>query len=109
MRKFVHDDSNGKLTLYVAYSDKTEPNEDATVVTTATQTRTAPYVRPFLYPNFDAHADLSRRPARTRRTGRTTAITTAIAQRTDYLGYVKYDWNVSDRRDLVEPGLLPSQ
>ena len=32
-----------------------------------------------------------------------------VAARTDYLGYVKYDWNVSDRVTFLEPGLLPSQ
>ena len=44
--KLVHDDSNGKLTAYFAYSDKAEPNEDATVVS-ATQTY-QPYIRPLL-------------------------------------------------------------
>ena len=55
--KFVHDDSNGKLTGYFAYSDKQEPNEDATTVfknpANAAQAY-QPYVRPFFYPDFNA-------------------------------------------------------
>ena len=46
--KIVHDGDHGKLTLFVAFSDKTEPNEDATIVS-ATQVY-QPYTRPFLYP-----------------------------------------------------------
>lgn len=107
--KFVHDDVTGKLTIYGAYSDKTEPNEDATaiVVRPATGTTaaidnrsTAPYVRPFLYPNFAdavayyksaAFAAINAAPGSNYRNYY------SDAQRTDYLGYIKYDWNVSDK------------
>jgi len=93
--KFVHDDSNGKLTLYGAFSDKTEPNEDATVVTTATQ-GTAPYVRPFVYPNFNAMLTYLNSGAY-KADGSNYRNYYGVAARTDYLGYVKYDWNVSDK------------
>ncbi len=96
--KFVHDDSTGKLTIYGAYSDKTEPNEDATVINIAKGETpgTVPYTRPFFYPDF---------------AGMEAYLTSAAygaaldnyrnyysdAQRTDYLGYIKYDWHLSDR------------
>uniref|UniRef100_UPI0035CAF42E TonB-dependent receptor n=1 Tax=uncultured Sphingomonas sp. TaxID=158754 RepID=UPI0035CAF42E len=103
--KFVHDDSTGKLTVYGAYSDKTEPNEDATVFTTATQ-NTAPYVRPFLYPNFataiaylgaGAYGTPAYLASAYKTAGANYRNYYSDAQRTDYLGYVKYEWNVSDR------------
>jgi len=93
--KFVHDDSTGKLTVYGAYSDKTEPNEDATVVTTATQ-GSAPYVRPFIYPNFAGERAYLSSTAYAA-AGANYSNYYSDAQRTDYLGYVKYDWNVSDK------------
>ena len=107
--KFVHDDATGKLTAYFAYSDKTEPNEDATsiVVRPATGTTaavdnraTAPYTRPFFYPDFadavayyqsPAYAAVNAAPGSNYRNYY------SDAQRTDYLGYLKYDWHVSDR------------
>ncbi len=92
--KFVHDDSNGKLTLYAAYSDKTEPNEDSTVITTATQA-TAPYVRPLVYPNFNEMLTYLNSGAY-KADGSNYRNYYGVAARTDYLGYVKYDWNVSD-------------
>jgi iron complex outermembrane receptor protein len=54
--------SAGKLTFYLSYSDKTEPNEDGTTryfpsragkPTDAYQ----PYTRPFFYPDFHAALD----------------------------------------------------
>ena len=92
--KFVHLTDAGKLTLFLNYSDKTEPNEDATVHVAGESS--APYTRPFLYPNFGAAlAYLST-------TGNTPAADGSNyhnyysdAQRTDYLTYAKYDWNVS--------------
>ena len=101
--KFVHDDATGKLTLYALYSDKTEPNEDADVVTTATQGRTV-YTRPFLYPNFAA-AEAYYPSAQNGYKGSAAYIAAGSnyqdyysdAQRTDYLAYARYDWNVSDR------------
>lgn len=99
--KLVHDDANGKLTAYFAYSDKDEPNEDATVVS-ATQTY-QPYIRPFLYPDFAGmQAYLAnRRPyngaASYAASGANYSNYYSAALRTDYLGYLKYDWNVTDR------------
>lgn len=93
--KFVHDDSNGKLTIYGAYSDKTEPNEDATVVTTATLGN-VPYTRPFFYPNFAGMEQYLSSPAY-KAAGANYQDYYSDAQRTDYLGYVKYDWNVSSK------------
>jgi iron complex outermembrane receptor protein len=93
--KFVHDDATGKLTIYGAYSDKTEPNEDASVITTATQ-GSAPYVRPFLYPDFAGAQAYLTSPAYTA-AGSNYRNYYSDAQRTDYLGYIKYDWNVSDK------------
>ncbi len=105
--KLVRDDSTGRLTAFASYSDKTEPNEDATsiVVRPATATAaavdnrgTAPYTRPFLYPNFAAARAYYASPAYA-------AINAAPGsnyrnyysdvQRTDYLGYVKYDWRAT--------------
>jgi hypothetical protein len=96
--KFVHDDASGKLTIFAAYSDKTEPNEDATVINPSKGETVAssPYSRPFFYPDF---------------AGVETYLTSGAyaadkdnyrnyysdAQRTDYLAYAKYDWHVSDK------------
>jgi iron complex outermembrane receptor protein len=93
--KFVHDDATGKLTIYGAYSDKTEPNEDATVITLANRA-TAPYVRPFLYPNFAA-AQTYLNSGAYKADGSNYRNYYSDAQRTDYLGYIKYDWNISDK------------
>jgi iron complex outermembrane receptor protein len=93
--KFVHDDATGKLTLYGAYSDKIEPNEDATVITVANRA-TAPYARPFLYPDFQSALTYLSSGAY-KAAGSNYRNYYSDAQRTDWLGYAKYDWNVSDR------------
>ncbi len=93
--KFVHDDATGKLTLYAAYSDKTEPNEDATVITVANRA-TAPYTRPFLYPDFAAALNYLASGAY-KAAGSNYRNYYSDAQRTDYLGYAKYEWNVTDK------------
>ena len=93
--KFVHDDSTGKLTIYAAYSDKTEPNEDATVITPANRA-TAPYVRPFFYPDF-AGVQTYLNSGAYKAAGSNYRNYYSDAQRTDYLAYAKYDWHVSDR------------
>jgi len=93
--KFVHDDATGKLTIYGVYSDKTEPNEDATVVTTATQGK-VPYTRPFFYPNFAGEEQYLASGAY-KAAGANYQNYYSDAQRTDYLASIKYDWNVSDR------------
>jgi len=93
--KFVHEDATGKLTLYGAYSDKIEPNEDATVITIANRA-TAPYTRPFLYPDFAA-AQTYLNSGAYKAAGSNYRNYYSDAQRTDYLGYIKYAWNVSDK------------
>lgn len=101
--KFVHDDSNGKLTAYFSYSDKQEPNEDATTVfknpTNAAQAY-QPYTRPFFYPDFDgavaylnASGNVPAAEAQNYRNYYSAAI------RTDYLGYIKYQAHLSDQVD----------
>jgi hypothetical protein len=93
--KFVHDDSIGKLTLFFDYSDKIEPNEDATTfripATTAAQAYT-PYTRPYFYPDFAgqrAYIDaFGNSPAAASGNYRNYY---SDAQRTDYLAYAKYD------------------
>jgi len=97
--KFVHEDSVGKLTGYFSFSDKIEPNEDATTInvnpTTVAQNY-QPYTRPFTYPSWaaaKAYVDAS---------GNLIDQTQSVnyrnyysdAQRTDYLGYLKYDLNI---------------
>ena len=49
--KFVHQGDAGKLTVFVDWSDKTEPNEDSTLHKAGLD---SPYTRPFLYPDFAA-------------------------------------------------------
>ncbi|WDF71697.1 TonB-dependent receptor [Novosphingobium sp. KACC 22771] len=97
--KFIHEDSHGKLTAYFAYSDKIEPNEDATTIYTNPANAVQayqPYTRPFTYPSLSAalnYLDAS---------GNVPAVAAnnyrnyySDAQRTDYLGYIKYDVNLS--------------
>ena len=94
--KFVHEDSTGKLTYYFAYSDKIEPNEDATVVNPSKgETRsTVPYTRPFFYPNFQGmEAYLASGAYKADKDNYRDYY--SDAQRTDYLTYLKYDWNVA--------------
>ncbi|SDA17037.1 TonB-dependent receptor [Sphingomonas sp. NFR15] len=93
--KFVHDDATGKFTIYAAYSDKTEPNEDATVITPANRA-TAPYTRPFFYPDF-AGMQTYLNSGAYKAAGSNYRNYYSDAQRTDYLAYAKYDWRISDR------------
>lgn len=104
--KFVNEGDHGKITLYFDYNDMTQPNEDATVffkpsaggTATAAQLFT-PYTKPFYFPDFVGY-----------RTGYLTALGNSPAtsgsnyrnyysdaQRTDYLGYAKFDANLSDK------------
>lgn len=92
--KFVHDDATGRLTIYGAYSDKTEPNEDATVFTAATL-NTAPYARPFFFPGFAGEQNYLASGAY-KAAGANYRNYYSDAQRTDYLAYAKYDWNLGD-------------
>ncbi|PZU58402.1 MAG: TonB-dependent receptor [Sphingobium sp.] len=95
--KFVHDDSTGTLTVYAAYSDKTEPNEDATVITVANRA-TAPYTRPFFYPDFQGMQTYLSSGAY-KAAGSNYRNYYSDAQRTDYLGYIKYDWKIAEGID----------
>lgn len=98
--KFVHDDATGKLTAYFDYNDFTQPNEDATVyfkpsaggTATAAQLYT-PYTKPFFYPDFTGYRSsylsaLGNTPAAQ---GSNYRNYYSDAQRTDYLGYARYD------------------
>ncbi len=93
--KFVNDNATGRLTVFFNYSDKIEPNEDSTV-RSATE-KWQPYTRPFLYPDFQAALNyLSPAGATPAADGNNYRNYYSDAQREDYLGYVKYDWNISD-------------
>lgn len=104
--KFVRDGEAGKFTAYFDYNDMVQPNEDATVffkpsaggTATAAQLYT-PYTKPFFYPDFNGY-----------RTGYLNALGNSPsaegsnyrnyysdAQRTDYLGYLRYDARLSDK------------
>jgi hypothetical protein len=104
--KFVHDSDNGKLTLYLDYNDMKQPNEDATVffkpsaggTATAVQLYT-PYTKPFFYPDFSGYRTsyltaLGNSPAAE---GSNYRNYYSDAQRTDYLGYARYDARLSDK------------
>jgi hypothetical protein len=95
--KFVHDDDNGKLTLYAAYSDKAEPNEDAIYYGPANAGLTIPYTRPFMYPNWNyALGYLGINGATPKAAGNNYRNYFSGAFRTDYLSYAKYEWKLSD-------------
>jgi iron complex outermembrane receptor protein len=107
--KLVHEGDAGKLTGYFAFSTKQEPNEDATsiVVRPATGTTAAvdnrgvaPYTRPFLYPDFPAAVKYYQSPqyaAVNAAPGANYQNYYSAAIRRDYLGYLKYDANLSDQ------------
>ena len=98
--KFVHDSDSGKLTLFADYSDKIEPNEDATTyripATNAVQAYT-PFTRPFFYDDLAgnrAYLDaFGNSPAAE---GGNYRNYYSDAQRTDFLGYIRYDAKLSD-------------
>ena len=104
--KFVHDGKIGKLTLYFDYNDMTQPNEDATVffkptppaVATPVQLYT-PYTKPFYYPDFATYRTsyLSAAGNSPAADGSNYRNYYSDAQRTDYLGYLRYDANLSDK------------
>jgi iron complex outermembrane receptor protein len=103
--KFVHDSSIGKLTLFLDYNDMTQPNEDATVFFKPSAGGTAtpvqlytPYSKPFYYPDFGGYRNaylsaLGNSPAAD---GSNYRNYYSDAQRTDYLGYLRYDANLGD-------------
>jgi iron complex outermembrane recepter protein len=102
--KFVHDDSAGKLTLYADYNDFKQPNEDATVFFQPSAGGTAtpvqlytPYTKPFFYPSFNTYRGsylnaFGNSPAAE---GSNYRNYYSDAQRTDYLGYARYDAHLS--------------
>ena len=104
--KFVHDDEAGKLTLYFDYNDFTQPNEDATVFFKPSAGGTAtpaqlftPYTKPFFYPDFGTYrtsylSALGNTPSTA---GSNYRNYYSDAQRTDFLGYLRYDARLSDR------------
>jgi hypothetical protein len=93
--KYVNQSSLGKLTLFVDYSDKIEPNEDSTV-RSATE-KYQPYTRPFMYPNFQqALAYLSATGGTPAAEGNNYRNYYSDAQRTDYLTYAKFDMNLGE-------------
>ena len=103
--KFVHDSDAGKLTLFFDYNDMTQPNQDATVFFRPSAGGTAtpvqlftPYTKPFFYPEFNAYrtsylTPLGNSPAAE---GANYRNYYSDAQRTDYLGYVRYDAQLAD-------------
>jgi hypothetical protein len=93
--KYVNQSSLGKLTLFVDYSDKIEPNEDSTVHS-ATE-KYQPYTRPFLYPNFQqALSYLSATGGTPAAEGNNYRNYYSDAQRTDYLTYARFDMNIGE-------------
>jgi iron complex outermembrane recepter protein len=99
--KYVHDNAAGKLTLYFDYSDKAEPNEDATTIyvhpTTAAQAY-QPYTRPFTYPNWaaaKAYVDANGNSPTAQGSNYNNYFSAAL--RTDYLAYGKYEANLGDK------------
>jgi hypothetical protein len=106
--KLVHDDSARRITAYVAYSDKTEPNEDATTIykTPANAAQAyQPYTRPFTYPDFGAAL------AYLNAAGAVPAVENvnyrnyySDAQRTDWLVYLKDEERLTDKISLSVQG-----
>lgn len=93
--KYVNRSDAGKLTLFFNYSDKIEPNEDSTVHVAGE--KSAPYTRPFLYPDFKAALNyLSPTGATPAADGNNYRNYYSDAQRTDYLAYAKFDANLAE-------------
>ncbi|MFZ6656921.1 TonB-dependent receptor [Undibacterium sp. TJN19] len=92
--KFINTQPAGKLTLFFNYNDKTEPNEDSTVHVTGETS--APYTRPFFYPDFPAALNyLSSTGATPVADGSNYRNFYSDAQRKDILTYAKYEWNLN--------------
>ena len=94
--KFVRRMGDDRLTAYLSYSHKIEPNEDSTVHSASQVFQ--PYTRPFYYPDFAAYVAYL--------DPKTSATPTAqganynnyysAAQRDDTLGYLKYEAQPSE-------------
>lgn len=96
--KYVHENDAGKFTAYFDYSDKQEPNEDATTTyarpATAAQAYT-PYTRPFMFPNWSqalSYVDAQGNTPAAQGSNYLNYFSAAL--RTDYLGYLKYEANL---------------
>jgi hypothetical protein len=93
--KYINQSSLGKLTLFIDYSDKIEPNEDSTVRSAAEKYQ--PYTRPFMYPNFQqALSYLSATGGTPAAEGNNYRNYYSDAQRADYLTYAKFDMNIGE-------------
>ncbi len=98
--KYVQTLGKGKLTLFADWDDKTEPNEDATAFGNQQTTAAANYTpatRPFIYPNvagcvsyLQGNGAPGTPPAAA---GNNFTNCFSAAQRTDLLGYIKYDYS----------------
>ncbi|MEI9988767.1 MAG: TonB-dependent receptor [Rhizomicrobium sp.] len=97
--KFVHQDTNGKLTVFADYGYKVEPNEDATGYgnqQTAAAAGFTPYIRPFLFPNLAAAIASLSHGTPPAAQGNNFSNYDSAAQREDALAYVQYDWNITN-------------
>ena len=105
--KLIHDGDRAKWTFFADWSDKVEPNEDATAFgnqqTTAAAAYT-PYTRPFIYPNTAACTTyLAASPANNNlpgsppiAAGNNFTNCFSAAQRQDDLAYAKLDYKLTD-------------
>ena len=96
--KYVHNDERGKLTLYLDYDYKVDPNEDAVSFgnqQTAAAANFVPYTRPYLYPNYNAALTYLTNGTPPALQGNNFSNYDSAEQREDLLGYVKYDYRVA--------------
>jgi iron complex outermembrane receptor protein len=105
--KLVHEGPRARWTFYADWSDKVEPNEDATAFgnqQTAAAAGYTPYTRPFIYPNVAACTSyLAASPANNNlpgsppiAAGNNFTNCFSAAQRQDDLAYAKLDYRLSD-------------
>ncbi|WP_294305875.1 TonB-dependent receptor [uncultured Sphingomonas sp.] len=92
--KFVHKGENGTLTGYFNISDKAEPNQDSVAHNAG---GLESYYRSLLYPNWQAalaYVDANGAPPSNNPNNYMNYF--GDAQRTDYLGYIKYEHRFGD-------------
>jgi outer membrane receptor protein involved in Fe transport len=102
--KYVNDIGHGKLTLFLDYDYKVDPNEDAISYgnqQTAAAAGFIPYTRPYLYPNLAAaESYLTSNPAAPgtppAAQGNNFSNYFSAEQREDLLGYAKYDYKINE-------------
>ena len=105
--KFVHQGEKGRLTAYVDWSYKVEPNEDSIVhpetgssaSSQAAADAGVPYTRPFLYPNYQDglnYLSCATNCAPPTSAGNNFSNYHSAAQRQDDLAYLKYDYAFND-------------